>query len=132
MEIAEDRRVRMFGRNTIASAITLLLNLAILWVLVEFASVPRIPAAAAAFVLPLIAFYFLQREWVFPDTDRRPAKGFAYFLINVGIGFAAMLSVFWALTELAQIHYLVARVAASGVYGLLLFLLNGRFNFGEL
>ena len=43
-----------------------------------------------------------------------------------------MLGVFWALLEFTELHYLVARVAASVVYGLLLFALNGRFNFKEL
>ncbi len=55
-----------------------------------------------------------------------------YFPVNVGIGFAAMLGVFWTLLELTELHYLVARVAASVVYGVLLFALNGRFNFKEL
>ena len=90
------------------------------------------PAAAIAFVIPLIVFYFLQREWVFPGTHRGVASGFAYFLVNVGIGFVAMLGTFWLLLEITGLHYLIARVAASVVYGLLLFFLNGRFNFKEL
>lgn len=122
----------MFGRNTVASTIAFLLDLAILWGLVELAGMSRVVAAAVAFVIPLILFYFLQREWVFPGTHQGVAKGFLYFLVNVGIGFVAMLATFWLLLELTNLHYLVARVAASVVYGLLLFFLNGRFNFKEL
>lgn len=122
----------MFGRNTVASTIAFALDLAILWALVELAGIAHVPAATIAFVLPLIVFYFLQREWVFPGTHRGIAAGFAYFLINTAIGFAAMLATFWALLELTDLHYLLARVAASVVYGLLLFFLNGRFNFKEL
>jgi len=122
----------MLGRNTLASIITFALDLTILWTLVEFVGIPAVPAAAMAFILPLIVFYFLQREWVFPDTNRGVAKGFLYFLLTVGIGFAAMLTTFWALLEFTPVHYLIARVAASIVYGLLLFVLNGIFNFKQL
>ena len=130
--VLKNPKLRMFGRNTVASTGTFLLDLAILWALVELASVPRVAAAAIAFLLPLMVFYFLQREWVFAGTQRGLAKGFAYFAMNVGIGFVAMLAVFWALLEFTTLHYLVARLAASVVYGLLLFALNGRFNFKQL
>lgn len=124
--------MRMFGRNTIASTITFLLDLAILWALVELASMPRVTAAAIAFLLPLIIFYYLQRGWVFAGNEQGRLRGFAFFSMNVGIGYIAMLAVFWALVEFTTIHYLIARLLASVVYGLLLFGLNGRFNFKQL
>lgn len=129
---AKNPKMRMFGRNTVASAFTFMLDLAILWALVELASVPRVAAAAIAFFIPLVIFYFLQREWVFAGTDRGVSEGLTYFSINVAIGFGAMLVVFWALLEFTELHYLIARLAASVVYGLLLFGLNGRFNFKQL
>ena len=122
----------MFGRNTVASTIAFGLDLAILWCLVELLAFPHIIAATVAFIIPLIIFYVLLREWVFPDSDQGMAKGFAYFLVNVGIGFAAMLATFWTLLEITELHYLLARVAASVVYGVVLFLLNGFFNFKQL
>lgn len=122
----------MFGRNTAASTLTFLVDLSILWMLVEFAAVPHVPAAIVAFILPTTLFYFLQREWVFSGTQRGVARGFVYFLVITFIGFAAMLATFWALLEFTGIHYLIARVAASIVYGILLFVLNGVFNFKQL
>jgi putative flippase GtrA len=126
------REARMFGRNTIASIGSFLLDLAILVALVELAGFPRVPAAAVAFVIPLIVFYFLQREWVFPGTDRGVAEGFVYFLIIMGIGFVAMLAVFWTLLEVTDLHYVLARILASFVYGIIVFVLNGIFNFKQL
>lgn len=38
-----------------------MLDLAVFWALVEHAWVPRVVAAAIAFLLPLVIFYFLQR-----------------------------------------------------------------------
>lgn len=128
----ESRPARMLARNTVASTITFLLDLAILATLVELVGLAHVPAAVVAFVIPLIVFYFLQREWVFPGTRRGVASGFVYFLINMGIGFVAMIGVFWTLLEVTDLHYLLARVAASIVYGLVVFVLNGMFNFKQL
>ena len=124
--------VRKFFRNTAASTATFLLDLAILWTLVEFLAVPQVPAAAIAFVVPLVVFYFLQRAWVFPDNDRSVGKGLAVFAATVGVSFIAMMATYWALMEFVGLHYLIARVGASLVYGLMLFVLNGKFNFKEL
>jgi putative flippase GtrA len=126
------RGARMFGRNTIASTFSFLLDLAILVALVELAGLPRVPAAAIAFIIPLIVFYFLQREWVFKGTDRGVAEGFVYFLIIMGIGFTTMLTVFWTLLEFTEIHYVLARLIASAVHGIIVFVLNGMFNFKKL
>jgi putative flippase GtrA len=131
-DIVTSSAARMFGRNTVASTFTFLLDLLILWSLVEFAGLPHVPAAIIAFVVPMIVFYVLSREWVFPGTERGVAMGFVYFAVNIGIGFVVMLGVFWALLELTDIHYLIARVVASVVYGIVLFLLNGIFNFKQL
>ena len=122
----------MFGRNTVASTIAFALDLAILWGLVEFFHVPRVIAAVIAFVIPMVVFYFLSREWVFPDTKRGVASGFVFFMMNIGIGFVVMLAIFWTLLEFTSLYYLLARVAASVVSGIVIFLLNGYFNFKQL
>ena len=126
------RIARMFGRNTVASTIVFALDLLILYALVEWLSVPRVAAAAIAFIVPMIIFYILARNWVFRGTDRGVATGFVYFVVNIGIGFAVMLAVFWALLELTEIHYLAARIIASVVNGIVIFVLNGFFNFKQL
>ena len=122
----------MFGRNTVASTIAFLLDLLILWGLVELFAVPHVLAAVVAFLVPMVVFYLLSRWWVFPGTHRGVASGFAYFMINVGIGFVVMLAVFWALLQFTGLFYLVARVAASIVSGVVIFLLNGFLNFKQL
>ncbi len=131
-EIVHSRRARMFGKNTVASTIAFLLDLAILWSLVELVGLPRVPSAIIAFILPMVVFYVLERQWVFPDSNRGVASGFVYFMFNIGIGFVVMLGIFWALLTFSGIHYLVARVLASIVSGIVIFLLNGVFNFKQL
>lgn len=130
--VVDNRQVRMFGRNTVASSIAFALDLLILWGLVELLDVPHLIAAVVAFLVPMTLFYVLSREWVFPGTKRGVAAGYVYFLVNIGIGFLVMLAVFAALLNFTEIHYLAARVAGSVVSGIVIFLLNGIFNFKEL
>lgn len=122
----------MFGRNTVASTIAFALDLAILWGLVELAGFPRVPAAVVAFLIPMVVFYVLERQWVFAGTERGVAAGFVFFAVNVGIGFAVMLAVYWSLLLVTDIHYLIARVAASVANGVVMFVLNGVLNFKQL
>ena len=131
-ELIEPRGLRMFGRNTVASTIAFALDLAILWCLVELAGFPRVPAAVVAFIIPMIVFYVLERQWVFAGTQRGVAAGFVFFAVNVGIGFTVMLAVYWSLLLLTDIHYLIARIAGSIVNGIVMFVLNGVFNFKQL
>ena len=130
--IIDHRGVRMFGRNTVASTVAFALDLLILWALVEFAKLPRVTAAVLAYLLPMTVFYVLERVWVFPGSDRGVAKGFFYFMVNVGLGFLAMLAVYWSLLLLTDLHYLIARVVGSIVSGIVVFFLNGIYNFKEL
>ena len=130
--LTSGRGARMFGRHTVANTIAFLLDLAILWALVEIAGMPRMSAAVIAFLVPMVVLYVLCREWVFPQTNRGWWSGFVYFAANIGIGFLVMMAVFWSLLEFTDLHYLVARVAASAVCGIVVFLLNGIFNFKEL
>jgi putative flippase GtrA len=131
-EVTSSRGLRMFGKNTVASTIAFALDLAILWGLVELAGLPRVASAVIAFIIPMVVFYVLERNWVFPDSDRGMTSGFFYFMVNIGIGFLVMLAVFWALLHFTPMHYLVARVLASMVSGIVIFLLNGVFNFKQL
>lgn len=130
--VIHNRVVRMFGRNTVASTITFALDLAILWGLVELAGFPRVPAAVVAFLIPMVVFYVLERQWVFAGTERGVAAGFVFFAVNVGIGFAVMLAVYWSLLLVTDIHYLIARILASVANGVVMFVLNGVFNFKRL
>ena len=122
----------MFGRNTVASTVAFALDLLILYALVEWLAAPRVAAAVIAFIVPMLAFYVLLRTWVFPATTRNVGSGFVYFLVNLGIGFLVMLALFWTMLELTELHYLWARIVASVANGVVIFLLNGFFNFKQL
>jgi putative flippase GtrA len=122
----------MFGRNTVASIIVFAFDILLLWGLVALLDVAYVPAAVIAYAIAMSLFYVIARKWVFPDSDQSVARGFVYFLVNVGIGFLVMLAVYWSLIHFVELHYLIARLAASAVSGIVIFLLNAVFNFKEL
>ena len=128
----ELRAARLFGRNTVASFFAFGIDVALLWLAVEWGGLPYLPAAAAAFLLAMSIHYALARIWVFRSSERGMAKGYAYFLVIAGIGLVVTLGAFALLMELAGLHYLVARVLASVAAGVLVFFLNAVFNFKAL
>ena len=127
--LAERRTAVLLGRNTVASVATFAVDIALLGLLVEVLGLVYLPAAAIAFLLAMTVQYALSRVWVFRRSDRGMATGYFYFLVNAGIGLVTTLAMLFALVELAGLFYIVARVIASVVSGLVMFLLNAVYNF---
>jgi putative flippase GtrA len=127
--IARRRTANLLGRSTIVSIATFVLDLAILSATVELLGMPYIPAAAGAFLLAITINYCVSRRWVFQHSDRGLTAGFIYFLVNAAIGLLATMAVFVLLLEVAGLFYIVARVIASAVAGLIVFALNAIWNF---
>ena len=76
--------------------------------------------------------YAFGRAWIYRGTARPIASGFAYFLINAGVGLVITLGLFAAFLAWTPIHYLAGRVLVSVVAGLAMFLLNAMLNFRAL
>jgi len=66
------------------------------------------------------------------DVMSRRAPGFAFFLVNAGLGLAVTEILFGAMVRHTEIHYMLARILVSVVAGLMIFLLNATLNFGRL
>lgn len=122
----------LLARNTIVSFGIFAFDIALLWLLVQVFDMPKIPAAAAAFVMANSVHYAFGRGWIFRGTDRHVASGFIYFQINSVIGLVITIALFAALIRWTPINYLVARVVVSLFAGLAVFLLNAVFNFRRL
>lgn len=122
----------MLGRNTLVSTGTFLTGLGVMWLLVEQAGVAKVPAAATSFIVATSLHYLFGRAWIFRGTERGVAAGYAYFLINAGVGLIVTTGLFAALIAFTAINYLVARVLVSLVAGLMMFLLNAMLNFRRL
>lgn len=108
------------------------IGLALLWALVELWGVNKLLAAAAGFLVSNSIHYAFGRAWIYRGTERGVASGYAYFLVNAGIGLVITISLFAAFLRWTSMNYLVARVVVSVFAGLAMFLLNAMLNFKRL
>ena len=123
---------RMLLRNTVVSTGVFLLGLAVLWVLVEKAGMNAVLATGLGFLVANSIHYIFGRTWIFAGSDRKLSTGYAIFLMNAMIGLAVTVGLFWVLTELTPMNYLVARVIVSVFAGLAVFGLNASINFRQV
>ena len=123
---------RMLLRNTVVSTGVFLLGLAVLWVLVEKAGMNAVLAPGLSFLVANSIHYIFGRTWIFAGSDRKLSTGYAIFLMNAMIGLAVTVGLFWVLTELTPMNYLVARVIVSVFAGLAVFGLNASINFRQV
>jgi len=122
----------MLLRNTVVSTGVFLLGLAVLWVLVEKAGINAVLATGLSFLVANSIHYIFGRTWIFAGSDRKLSTGYAIFLMNAMIGLAVTVGLFWVLTELTPMNYLVARVIVSVFAGLAVFGLNASINFRQV
>jgi putative flippase GtrA len=122
----------MLVRNTVISCLAFAFDLALLWVLVLWAGIGKLPAAAIGFIAANTLHYALGRSWIFRGTERAVASGYLYFLVNAVIGLAVTMALYAAFLRFTSIDYLIARVIVSVFAGLIVFVLNAVLNFRRL
>ena len=122
----------LLARNTMVSCLVFVIGLALLWALVELWGVNKLVAAAAGFLVSNSIHYAFGRQWIYRGTERGVASGYAYFLVNAGIGLVVTIALFAAFLRWTSLNYLVARVVVSIFAGLAMFLLNAMLNFKRL
>jgi putative flippase GtrA len=121
----------LLWRNTVVSVGVFTFGLGLLWLLVEQAGMPKVPAAGLSFMASNSIHYLFGRAWIYRGTDRKVVAGYAYFLGNAVIGLAVTVALFAAFMAIGM-HYIVARIVTSIFAGLVLFLLNAVLNFRSL
>ncbi|GAC1584577.1 MAG: hypothetical protein NVS3B5_19170 [Sphingomicrobium sp.] len=121
--------VAMFARNTIIGTAVFVVDLLILWALVAFLGMSKLPAATIGFVVATSIHYAAGRSWIFKGSSRRLVSGYVYFLMSACVGLAITLLLYAAFIRWTRIDYLVARVIVSLFAGFATFLLNAIFNF---
>jgi putative flippase GtrA len=118
----------LLARNTLVSTGAFLFDLMLLWLFIDRFAMNMMAAAVVAFLIATSIHYVFCRIWIFRGSDRALAAGYAYFLVNAGIGLVLTMTSFAALVFIG-VHYLAARIIASVVAGLTVFLLNATLNF---
>lgn len=119
----------MLARNTLVSTLVFAIGLLVLWLLVEQVHLSPVLSAGVSFVVANTLHYAAGRSWIFRGTQRKVATGYAYFLVNSGLGLIVTILLFAALMRWTNIHYMAARILISLFAGLMMFLLNAFLNF---
>ncbi|MCP1469422.1 putative flippase GtrA [Sphingobium sp. OAS761] len=128
-----NRRVgAMLLRNTVSSSLSFLASIGVLWLLVTYADMDEVLAAAIGFVAAQSVHYALARGWIFPESDRAVGTGYVIFLANAGLGMAITVSLYALLLDWTGMNYLLARLLVSVVAGLAMFLSNATLNFRKV
>lgn len=117
-----------FLRYSSASSVTFLLDLALLWILIDFVHIQYLIAAAVSFSVATPLNYVFSRSWAFKGTGRHPATGSLYFLMIAGIGLILVVTLMALCVEILHFNYLVSRILVAGFVGLWNFLMNKCVN----
>lgn len=125
-----DRRsIRRFIRYSSIGFGTFLIDLLLLWILIDGAGVPTLPATAGAFLLAVSINFFLSRKYVFRGSVRTVRRGYTYFISYAIAGMALTTLLMWLLTEFTDLHYVVVRVLIACIVGIGNYLANLYLNF---
>ena len=122
-------RLRLFIRYNISSFLTFVLELLVLYVLVQEFLLAYYIAVPISFALTTTAQWVMCHWWVFKRSGRRVPIEYVYFwtILLSGLFWATIFVAIFV--QLFGLDVYVARIAASPLTGLWDFYLNARFNF---
>lgn len=120
---------KRFLKYTLIGGSTFLLDLVLLFLLVEYLLINYAVAAGIAFLLAVSVNYLLSRQFVFRGSLRTFREGYVHFLGIALLGIGLVVSGTVALVEWIDVPYLMARVLIALVTGLWNYLMNLFVNF---
>ncbi len=123
------RGLYRFARYSAVGVSTFLLDLLIVFVLVNGFAVHYLVAIAIGFIAGVSINYAVSRLWVFRGTLRSLGEGYLYFVCAGLLGLGAILSLTALLVESFGISLFPARIAVSGIVGIGNYLFNLYLNF---
>ncbi len=118
-----------FLRYSLVGASTFPLDMALLWFFVNTLSMNYLLAIGVAFLMAVSVNYSINRPWAFYGTRRGFWGGYGFF-ISIGVLVATLTVILTGLvTNLLEVHFLVARVLVAGFVGIVGFFINLYFIF---
>lgn len=118
-----------FAKYLAVGVSTFLLDLCLLYVLIDIFSVPTVYAAGVAFLVAVTVNYVISRKFVFVGTLRGVKAGYVNFLLIVLIGLAVVMGGMYVLTTMFGLGYLLSRALLAAMTGVWNYLMNLFVNF---
>jgi putative flippase GtrA len=119
---------RFIGYSTVGIS-TYVLDLAILWTLLTFSTVPETWALVIGFLVGVSSNFFLCYYWIYRGTTRSRIVGYSIFVgcATLGVAFVAYTTTY--LYETLGLNVYIARTLVAAIIGLINFTINTFFNF---
>jgi putative flippase GtrA len=118
-----------FVRNAVTSLPTFLLDLGLLFLLVQRGHLNYLVATVIAFLIANGLGYFMARWLVFAETKRGVSTGLVYFLAIAAISAFALTPLMWLGVSVLHVDVIVSRIVAATIVGVGSYLANLMFNF---
>lgn len=101
-------------RYSISGAIAFSVDMALLFILTEFADINYLIAAIIAFTTGMLIVYLLSISWVFPNRSlkSRQKEIWIFFVIGV-IGLGLNEVIIWSFTEFVNFHYMASKLIST-------------------
>jgi putative flippase GtrA len=122
-------RIKRFLRYAAVGVSTLLFDLALLWIFVEWLSINYLFATGFAFFIAVSVNYAISRVWVFRGSERGIGGGYVYFVQIAIVGAVATTFGTWLVVSLTGWHFLIGRVIVANIIGIWNYLMNLFLNF---
>lgn len=119
---------KIFGYAT-AGGFSVSLDLVLLYFFTEIVGLYYILSAIIAFTCGTTASYAINRNLAFKGTKRNVYEGFAYFVCFHIIALIIIVSLLTFFVEFLNINYLISRILAGLIAGILDYTLNTEITF---
>ncbi len=119
------------ARYGVAGGAGVVAHVCVLHVLVQYAGVDPVPASAAGFACALPVNFLIQQHYVFRISDYPLRRAMRYLTVTA---FAGVLNVilYWIVTDIAGIQYLIGQLFVIGVIAVVNFAGNKIYTFGAM
>ena len=108
---------RRGARYTSIGVATFIIDLALLFFLIDTLNLNILFSTGLAFIGALSLNYFFSRKYVFPNSNRGHAQGYLYFILFALTGMALTVALMWTLISFTAWHYATSRVLIAITVG---------------
>ena len=122
-------KYKRFLKYSFFGMLSFVLDLILLYLLVEIGSLLYGVAASISFVIASSVNYVLSRTYVFQGTVRDMQTGYALFVFIGFVGLGMVVMGMYVFVEYFAFHYIVARILVGGFVGLWNYAMNLYVNF---
>lgn len=108
-----------------------LIDIGVLYLLVEKAHMAVIPAAVISFICAVCNGFFWNKHWTFGNTSPRLVRQYIKFTLVALFGLALNTTILYVAVEMFGVWYIAAKLCASGILFLWNFCINTFWTFRD-